>query len=107
MEELSVDGANMEVSMIAVLPGGGCEPKPAQPEGVPVPQHSGFIASLVSGDYVFVAGQMPNNEETTGLAKLAYRPTNAVWNGTAKRIQAEFAPISRLTTEPEAGGSCW
>jgi len=55
MEELSVDGATMEVSMIAVLPGGGREPRPAQPEGVPVPKHSGFIASLVCGDYVFVA----------------------------------------------------
>lgn len=66
MEELSVDGANMEVSMIAVLPGGGREPRPAQPEGVPVPKHSGFIASLVCGDYVFVAGQMPNNDDMTG-----------------------------------------
>src|ERR1035438_7967604 len=68
MEELLVQGANMNVSMLAVWPGGGREPKPARAEGVPVPQHSGFIASLVSGDYVFVAGQMPNNDGMTGLA---------------------------------------
>jgi enamine deaminase RidA (YjgF/YER057c/UK114 family) len=105
MEELLVAGANMDVSMIAVLPGGGREPKPAQPEGVPVPQHSGFIASLVSGDYVFVAGQMPNNEEMTGLAKPAYRPPNAVWNGTDIRLQAEFLITSRLKPALEAGGS--
>ena len=57
MDELLVQGANMNVSMLAVLPGGGREPKPAHADNVPVPQHSGFIASLVSGDYVFVAGR--------------------------------------------------
>src|SRR5215813_3473971 len=105
MEELLVGGANMDVSMIAVLPGGGREPRPAQPEGVPVPQHSGFIASLISGDYVFVAGQMPNNEEMTGIAKPAYRPPNAVWNGTDIRLQSEFLITSRLKPALEAGGS--
>jgi len=105
MHELLVEGANMDVSMIAVLPGGGREPRPAQPEGVPVPQHSGFIASLVSGDYVFVAGQMPNNEEMTGIAKPAYRPPNAVWNGTDIRLQTEFLIASRLKPALEAGGS--
>jgi enamine deaminase RidA (YjgF/YER057c/UK114 family) len=105
MEELLVAGANMDVSMIAVLPDGGREPKPAQPEGVPVPKHSGFIASLVSGDYVFVAGQMANNEEMTGIAKPAYRPPNAVWNGTDIRLQTEFLITSRLKPALEAGGS--
>jgi enamine deaminase RidA (YjgF/YER057c/UK114 family) len=105
MQELLVGAANMDVSMIAVLPGGGREPRPAQPEGVPVPQHSGFIASLVSGDYVFVAGQMPNNEEMTGLAKPAYRAPNAVWNGTDIRLQSEFLITSRLKPALEAGGS--
>ena len=105
MEELLVEGANMDVSMIAVLPGGGRELRPAQPEGVPVPQHSGFIASLIAGDYVFVAGQMPNNEEMTGIAKPAYRPPNAVWNGTDIRLQSEFLITSRLKPALEAGGS--
>ena len=105
MEELLVEGATMDVSMVAVLPGGGREPKPAQPEGVPVPQHSGFIASLVSGDYVFVAGQMPNNEEMTGIAKPAYRAPNAVWNGTDIRLQTEFLIGSRLAPALKAGGS--
>ena len=67
MEELLVEGANMDVSLLAVLPGDGRDPKPVQPEGVPVPPHSGFIPSLECGDYVFVAGQMPNNAAMTGL----------------------------------------
>jgi enamine deaminase RidA (YjgF/YER057c/UK114 family) len=104
MEELLVDGANMNVSLLAVLPGEGREPKAAQPEGVPVPQHSGFIASLVCGDYVFVAGQMPNNEAMTGLDPNAYRAPNAVWNGTDIRLQTEFL-VTRLKSGLEAGGS--
>src|SRR5215469_15911063 len=82
MEELLIKGANVNLSMLAVLPGAGRELKPAHAQGVPVPQHSGFIPSLSCGDYVFVAGQMPNNEAMTGLAQKAYRPPNAVWNGT-------------------------
>jgi enamine deaminase RidA (YjgF/YER057c/UK114 family) len=105
MEELLVQGASMNVSMLAVLPGDGRAPKPARPEGVPVPQHSGFIASLVSGDYVFVAGQMPNNEAMTGLDPKAYRPPNAIWNGTDIRLQTEFLITGRLQPALEAGGS--
>jgi enamine deaminase RidA (YjgF/YER057c/UK114 family) len=105
MDELSVVGANMDVSLLAVLPGEGREPKPARAEGVPVPQHSGFIPSLMSGDYVFVAGQMPNNDAMTGLAPAAYRAPNAVWNGTDIRLQTEFLITSRLKPALEAGGS--
>ena len=104
MEELLTVGATMNVSLLAVLPGEGRQPKAARPEGVPVPQHSGFIASLVCGDYVFVAGQMPNNETMTGLDPKAYRPPNAVWNGTDIRLQTEFL-TSRLKAGLEAGGS--
>ncbi len=105
MEELLIDGANMNVSLLAVLPGEGRRPKAAQPEGVPVPQHSGFIASLTCGDFVFVAGQMPNNAAMTGLEPAAYRPPNAVWNGTDIRLQTEFLINARLKPGLEAGGS--
>jgi enamine deaminase RidA (YjgF/YER057c/UK114 family) len=105
MQELLVDGATMDVSMLAVLPGDGREPKAARVEGVPVPPHSGFIPSLVCGDFVFVAGQMPNNVEMTGLEPPAYRPPNAVWNGTDIRLQTEFLITSRLKPALEAGGS--
>lgn len=104
MDKLLVDGANMNVSLLAVLPGEGREPKAAHPEGVPVPAHSGFIASLACGDYIFVAGQMPNNEAMTGLEPAAHRPANAVWNGTDIRLQTEFLITSRLKPGLEAGG---
>jgi enamine deaminase RidA (YjgF/YER057c/UK114 family) len=104
MDELLVAGANMNVSLLAVMPGGGREPHAARPDNVPVPQHSGFIASLVSGDFVFVAGQMPNNEAMTAIDPRAYRAPNAVWNGTDIRLQAEFL-VTRLKSGLEAGGS--
>jgi enamine deaminase RidA (YjgF/YER057c/UK114 family) len=105
MEELLTDGANVNLSMLAVLPGQGQVPRPASPEGVPVPQHSGFIASLVCGDFVFVAGQMPNNDAMNGLHPQAYRAPNAVWNGTDIRLQTDFLINSRLKPALEAGGS--
>lgn len=105
MEELPVVGANVDLSMLAVLPGEGREPQPARAGGVPVPQHSGFIPSLVCGDYVFVAGQMPNNEAMTALEPAAYRAPNAVWNGTDIRLQSEFIITGRLKPALEAGGS--
>src|SRR5262245_59857792 len=43
MQELLVGGANMDVSMLAVLPGGGRGSRPAQPAGVPVTQQCGYI----------------------------------------------------------------
>jgi enamine deaminase RidA (YjgF/YER057c/UK114 family) len=105
MEELLVVGANVDLSMLAVLPGEGREPQAARAGGVPVPQHSGFIPSLVCGDYVFVAGQMPNNEAMTALEPAAYRAPNAVWNGTDIRLQSEYIITGRLKPALEAGGS--
>lgn len=105
MEELLVEGAGMNVSMIAVVPGEDRQPKPAHPKGVPVPAHSGFVATLICGDYVFVAGQMPNNEDMTGLEKAAFRHPSAIWNGTDIRLQTEFLISGRLKPALEAGGS--
>src|SRR3982074_2799752 len=41
----------------------------------------------------------------TGPDKPAYRPPNAVWNGTDSRLQTEFLISSRLKPALEAGGS--
>ena len=61
------------------------------------------MPTLVSGDYVFVAGQMPNNAAMTGLEPEAYRAPNAVWNGTDIRLQTEFLITSRLKPGPGGG----
>lgn len=104
-EELLISDAALDVSMMAVMPGHGMEPRRAIPSNVPVPQHSGFAAAALAGDYVFVAGQMANNEAMSELEKGAYRPAKAIWNGTDIRLQTEFLITSRLLPSLEAAGS--
>lgn len=104
-EELLIEDAGIEVSMLAVMPGHDMEPRRAVPANVPVPQHSGFAAAALAGDYVFVAGQMANNEAMSELDKGAYRPAKAIWNGTDIRLQTEFLIISRLLPALQAAGS--
>lgn len=48
---------------------------------------------------------MPNNEAMTGLDPKAYRPPNAVWNGTDIRLQSEFLITGGFKPGLEAGGS--
>jgi enamine deaminase RidA (YjgF/YER057c/UK114 family) len=105
VEELLLEEAGLEVSLVATLPGYGMEPRRAIPVDVPVPQHSGFAAAISAGDYVFVAGQMANNEALTELAPAAFRPSKAIWNGTDIRLQTEFLITSRLKPSLEAAGS--
>jgi enamine deaminase RidA (YjgF/YER057c/UK114 family) len=105
MEELLVEGSTMNVSMVAVLPEAGSPPHPAERESVPVPPHSGFIPSLVWGDYVFVAGQMVNTLDMTSVEPAAFRHPKALWNGTDIRLQTEYLITSRLKPALEAGGS--
>lgn len=105
VEELLIDGAALDMSLIAVAPGYGLEPRHANADNVPVPKHSGFSTVVTAGDYVFVAGQMANNKDLTSLEEAAYRPAKAVWNGTDIRLQTEFLISSRLLPALEAAGS--
>ena len=82
----------------------GREPRPASPKACP-PAALRLHRFTDLRRSCFVAGQMPNNEEMTGIAKPAYRAPNAVWNGTDIRLQTEFLISSRLKPALEAGGS--
>ncbi|UPJ71897.1 RidA family protein [Bradyrhizobium sp. 187] len=104
MNDLLVKDARMNVSMMAVMPGSVPEPKAARPADVPVAPTSGFIPSLVVGDYVFVAGQLANNVELTGVDSKAFRPKTAPWANTDIRLQTEVV-VSRLKSALAAGGS--
>lgn len=104
-DELLIEDAAIDVSLMAVMPGHGMEPRRAVPANVPVPQHSGFAAAALAGDYVFVAGQMANNDAMTELETGAYRPAKAIWNGSDIRLQTEFLITSRLKPALEAAGS--
>jgi len=106
MDELLVRGASIDVSLMAVMPGDGRTPHRADPADVPVPEWSGFAPCLISGDYVFVAGQMANADDTMGdVHPKAKRPDRAMWNGTPIRLQTEFLITDRLAPALKAGGS--
>lgn len=104
MNSLLVKEARLNLSMVARLPREGLELKASRPTDVPVAPTSGFIPSLVAGDFVFVAGQLANNVELTGLDAKAYRPPAAPWAGSDIRLQTEVV-VSRLKSALAAGGS--
>jgi hypothetical protein len=58
MEELLTRGADITASVLAVVPGGGREPKRVPTPQVTAPVWSGFVPAVTSGDFVFIAGQM-------------------------------------------------
>jgi enamine deaminase RidA (YjgF/YER057c/UK114 family) len=106
MSELAARGAGINTSLLAVRPGGGRDPTMLSPDGVPVPPTSGFAASVVSGDYVVVAGQMAQDDANRTLDPRATRPSpRAVWGGTEIRLQTEFLITHRLKPALEAAGS--
>jgi enamine deaminase RidA (YjgF/YER057c/UK114 family) len=106
MKELLVKDAGINVSMLAVMPGGDRTPRRADPKDVPVPPWSGFAPCVISGDYVFVAGQMANESDSmAGLHPKAHRPPKAMWGGTDIRLQTEFLITDRLEPAMRAGGS--
>jgi enamine deaminase RidA (YjgF/YER057c/UK114 family) len=106
MNELLVRDAGIDVSLLAVMPGGDRTPRRAELKDVPVPPWSGYAPCLISGDYVFVAGQMANEDDKmAGLHPKAHRSPNARWGGTDIRLQTEFLITDRLEPAMRAGGS--
>lgn len=106
MSELSARGAEINTSLLAVMPGGGRDPQRVSADGVPVPPTSGFAVSVISGDFVFVAGQMAQDDANKFLDPRATRASpRAVWAGTEIRQQTEFLITHRLKPAMEAAGS--
>jgi enamine deaminase RidA (YjgF/YER057c/UK114 family) len=106
MKELLVKDAAIDVSLLAVMPGSDRAPRRAELKDVPVPPWSGYAPCVISGDYVFVAGQMANeNDKMAALHPKAQRSPNARWGGTDIRLQTEFLITDRLEPAMRAGGS--
>lgn len=104
MSELLVTGADISSSLLAVLPGGGRDPRRVYPTAVDAPTTSGFVPAVTSGDYVFVAGQMANNGDGPIELKARVAP-HALWGGYEIRRQAEFVIVDRLRPALAAAGS--
>jgi enamine deaminase RidA (YjgF/YER057c/UK114 family) len=85
-------GQDMEVQLVAAVPGEGFEPKQHRPGNLPVHATSGYSPVLTCGDYVFVAGQTAEalKTEEGPLDPAARMPAGHLWKGTPIKLETEF-----------------
>ena len=85
-------GQDMEVQLVAAVPGEGFEPKQHRPANLPVHATSGYSPVLTCGDFVFVAGQTAEalKTEEGPLDPAARMPAGHLWKGTPIKLETEF-----------------
>ena len=85
-------GQDMEVQLVAAVPGAGFEPQQHRPENLPVHATSGYSPVLTCGDFVFVAGQTAEalKTEEGPLDPAARMPAGHLWKGTPIKLETEF-----------------
>lgn len=91
-------GQDMEVQLIAAVPGKGFEPVQHRPPNLPVHATSGYSPVLTCGDLVFVAGQTSEalKTEEGPLDPAARMPAGHLWKGTPIKLEAEFVITRKL-----------
>lgn len=90
MPELLHKHADINTSMIAVMPGHGREVRRVSQSHLVSPTGSGFAPVVSAGDYVFIAGQMAHHGGNTGIDPSAHVPDAARWAGTEIKLQTAF-----------------
>lgn len=85
-------GQDMEVQLMAAVPGKGFEVVQHRPANLPVHASSGYSPVLTCGDYVFVAGQTAEalKTEEGPLDPTARMPAGHLWKGTPIKLETEF-----------------
>jgi enamine deaminase RidA (YjgF/YER057c/UK114 family) len=85
-------GQDMEVQMMAVVPGKGFEVAQHRPANLPVHATSSYSPVLTCGDYVFVAGQTAEafKTEEGPIDPAARMPAGHLWKGTPIKLETEF-----------------
>jgi enamine deaminase RidA (YjgF/YER057c/UK114 family) len=99
VRKLLLPGADMEVQVIAALPGAGVPQKLRQPD-LDGPPTSGYSAALRAGDFVFCAGAFAGagagQPARHGLALSASMPDGALWRGQPIKLEAEYILHEKL-----------
>jgi enamine deaminase RidA (YjgF/YER057c/UK114 family) len=90
MPELLHPDADINTSMIAVMPGERREVRRVSDSYLVAPTGSGFAPVVTSGDYVFMAGQMAHHGGQVGIDPSAHVPDAVRWSGTEIKLQADF-----------------
>jgi enamine deaminase RidA (YjgF/YER057c/UK114 family) len=91
-------------SLIAVERNSDYAIKGIFPKGVPAPQWSGFVPTIMCSDFILVAGQMAMGDEG-GLAPAARVRDDSRWGGSAIRLQTEFLIQQKLRPALESAGA--
>jgi enamine deaminase RidA (YjgF/YER057c/UK114 family) len=100
-------GQDIEVQLIAALPGKDFEPVQHRPADLPVHATSGYSPVLTCGDYVFVAGQTAEalKTEEGPLDPQARMPAGHLWKGTPIKLETEFVINRKLKPALETVGN--
>ncbi len=85
-------GQDMEVQLMAVVPGKGFEVSQHRPSNLPVHVTSSYSPVLTCGDYVFVAGQTAEafKTEEGPIDPAARMPAGHLWKGLPIKLETDF-----------------
>ena len=97
-QDFLLPGQDMEVQLIAAVPGRGFEVKQHRPANLPVHATTGYSPVLTCGDYVFVAGQTAEALKAAEgpLDPAARMPAGHLWKGTPIKLETEFVIERKL-----------
>jgi enamine deaminase RidA (YjgF/YER057c/UK114 family) len=97
-QKFLLTGQDMEVQLIAAVPGKGFAVAQHRPQNLPVHASSGYSPVLTCGDYVFVAGQTAEalRTEEGPLDPAARLPAGHLWKGTPIKLETEFVIARKL-----------
>ena len=104
MDALTTAHADISASLLAMLPGGGREPKRVVAPQVTAPVWSGFAPAVTAGDFIFIAGQMARGADGNTDAR-AYVPAHSRWGGYEIRRQTEYLIREKFIPALTAAGS--
>lgn len=91
-------GQDMEVQLMAVVPGKGFEVRQHRPANLPVHATSAYSPVLTCGDYVFIAGQTAEalKTEEGPIDPAARIPAGHLWKGAPIKLETEFVIERKL-----------
>ena len=97
-QKFLLTGQDMEVQMIAAVPGRDFAVTQHRPPNLPVHATSGYSPVLTCGDFVFVAGQTAEalKIDEGPLDPAARMPAGHLWKGTPIKLETDFVIERKL-----------
>lgn len=99
---LLLSGQEIEMHMIAAVPGEGFAPVHIRPKDEQIHHTSAYSLAVAAGDHVFIAGRMADGAIGEGLAPEARMPARHLWKGTPVKLEAEYVIRRKLVRALEA-----